>query len=144
MIAIDTNILVYAHREGLPKHVLALKRLRTLAEGQDLWAIPVFCLGEFLRVVTHTRIFSPPTPVREAVEFLEEVLKSPSVRVLHPGDRFWGLLAEVCGEGDARGNLVFDAQLAAVMREHGARDLLTEDRDFSRFPTLRTFGLGEP
>ncbi len=138
MIAVDTNILVYAHREELPQHAAARARLTALAEGDAPWAIPVFCLGEFLRVVTHPRLFDSPHTIDEACAALDRVLESPNVRVLHPGDRYWPLLAEAVRAADAAGNLVFDAQMAAVCRESGVSALLTEDRDFDRFPHLRT------
>lgn len=138
MIAVDTNILVYAHREELPQHAAARARVTALAEGDAPWAIPVFCLGEFIRVVTHPRLFDPPHTVDEACAALDRVLESPSVRVLNPGDRFWTMLAGAVREGAAMGNLAFDAQVAALCRESGVSALLTEDRDFDRFPWLRT------
>ena len=138
MIAVDTNILVYAHREELPQHAVARARLTALAEGDTPWAIPVFCLGEFLRVVTHPRLFDPPHTIEEACGALDRILESPSVRILNPAERFWAMLAEAIREADATGNLVFDAQLAALCRENGVSALLTEDRDFDRFPGLRT------
>jgi len=138
VIAVDTNILVYAHREELPQHAAARARVTALAEGDAPWAIPVFCLGEFIRVVTHPRLFDPPHTVDEACAALDRVLESPSVRVLNPGDRFWTMLAGAVREGAAMGNLAFDAQVAALCRESGVSALLTEDRDFDRFPWLRT------
>jgi toxin-antitoxin system PIN domain toxin len=129
-------VLVYAHREELAQHEVARERLVGLAEGDALWAIPVFCLGEFLRVVTHPRLFDPPYPVEEAVEALGRVLESPSLRVLYPGERYWPLLAEAVREARAAGNLVFDAQIVALCREAGVSALLTEDRDFARFGGL--------
>jgi toxin-antitoxin system PIN domain toxin len=137
LIAVDTNVLVYAHREELAKHPAARARLISLAEGDASWAIPVFCLGEFVRVITHPRLFDPPHSVAEACRALERVLASPSLRLLLPGDRYWPLLAEALRQADARGNLAFDAQIAALCREAGASALLTEDRDFARFPGLR-------
>lgn len=134
MIAVDTNVLVYAHREELPQHAVAKARLTELAEGNALWAIPVFCLGELVRVLTHPRLFDPPYTVDEACRAVERLLESPSLRVLTPGERFWTLLAAAIREAEAAGNLVFDAQLVAVCRESGVQALLTEDRDFDRFP----------
>ena len=134
MIAVDTNILVYAHRVELPQHRQAHARLVALAEGPARWAIPVFCLGEFLRVVTHPRLFDPPFEIAEACAALERVLTSPSLVVLTPGDRFWPLLSRATNEARAIGNLVFDAQIVALCREAGVSALLTEDRDFDRFP----------
>jgi len=134
LIAVDTNILVYAHRSDVPHHGRALAKLRDLAEGNEAWAIPVFCLTEFMRVVSHPRVFESPTPAVEAVAAVDALFDSPSCRVLRPGARFWPLLRDAIGDGAASGNLVFDAQIVAVCLEHGARTLLTEDRDFARFP----------
>ncbi len=138
MIAVDTNILVYAHREELAKHGAARARLTALAEGDAPWASPVFCLGEFLRVITHPRVFNPPHSVDEACAALDRVLESPSLRILYPGERYWRFLADAVRAADAAGNLAFDAQLAAVCCESGVSALLTEDRDFARFEILRT------
>jgi toxin-antitoxin system PIN domain toxin len=136
MIAVDTNVLVYAHREEMAQHGTAVGALRQLAEGDDPWALPVFVLGEFLRVVTHPRIFSPPSPRTQAVASLEALLASPTVRVLGPGERFWALLREVADEGQATGNLVLDAEIVAVCREHAVATILSADRDFRRFPSI--------
>jgi uncharacterized protein len=141
VIAVDTNVLVYAHREELPQHRQARARLVELAEGSARWAIPVFCLGEFLRVVTHPRLFDPPFAIREACEALGRVLGSPSLVVLTPADRFWSLLTGAVLEAHANGNLVFDAQIVALCREAGVSALLTEDRDFDRFRGFHTVRL---
>jgi hypothetical protein len=141
MIAVDTNVLVTAHREGLPKHRLARERLSELARGDTPWAIPVFCFGEFVRVVTHPRLFDPPSTLDEAISALEGLLDSPTLRILSPGGRYAKLFAEALREADARGNLAFDAQIAAVCREHGAGRLLTMDHDFSRFRDLQLLDL---
>ena len=133
MRAVDTNILVYAHREELPQHVAACTRLTELAEGDALWGIPVFCVGEFVRVVTHPRLFDPSYTVDAACRALERVLESPSLRILCPGERYWPLLAEALRQADAGGNLAFDAQIVAVCRESGVSAFLTADRDFDRF-----------
>lgn len=134
MIAVDTNILVYAHRVELPKHAAAKARLVQLAEGAAAWAIPVFCVGEFLRVITHPRLFHPPHTAAEACAAIAHLLESPSVTLLHPGDHYPDLLREAVLQAGAIGNLVFDAQVVAICREHGVSSLLTEDRDFDRFP----------
>lgn len=141
MIAVDTNILVYADRAELPKHRQALAALRDLAEGQEAWALPVFCLGEFIRVVSHPRVFDPPTPADEAFTAVTALLRSPSVRLLTPGPNYVELLGTLIEEGGIKGNLVFDAQIAAVCLERGARTILTDDRDFARFPRLSVLPL---
>ena len=143
MIAVDTNVLVYAHRAELPLHEAARSRLVALAESPARWAIPVFCLGEFIRVITHHKLFSPPHSASEACEAMTRLLASPSATVLFPGSGYPRLLAQAVREGNAVGNLVFDAQIVALCREHGVSRLLTEDRDFDRFRQLRTERLGD-
>lgn len=137
MIAIDTNILVYAHRQEMPLHRRAREALFRLAEGKDPWALPVFCIAEFLRVVTHPRLFDPPSSLQEALEALEALTASPSLLILFPGDRYVRILAETAREADARGNLLYDVQIAAVCREHGVQDLMSQDRDFTRFSWIK-------
>jgi toxin-antitoxin system PIN domain toxin len=141
VIAVDTNILIYADREASALHATALRVVRLLAEGDEAWAIPVFCVGEFLRVVSHDRLFDPPTPVMEAVDSVASLLSSPSARLLTPGDGYLRLLRSLIAESGVQGNLVFDAQIAAVCLEHGATMLLTEDRDFARFRSLKPITL---
>lgn len=144
MIAIDTNILVYAHRRELPQHENALRWLSHLAEGKAPWGIPVFCLGEFLRVVTHRHILKPPSSLEEGLGAISALLAAPGMQVLSPGYRYPDLLAEEVRAANARGNLVFDAQIAALCREQGVDHLLTADRDFSLFPQLRTLSASDP
>lgn len=143
MIAVDTNILVYAHRQESPEHGRALARLTRLAENKASWGIPVFCLGEFIRVVTHTRIFDPPTRLNVAIEALQGLHASPSLTILCPGSDYWQIYGACLLDGDARGNLAFDAQIAAVCKEHGVSALITTDRDFARFTGLRLMTLAQ-
>ena len=132
MIAVDTNILVYAHREEYPRHARAKARIVELARGPAPWGIPVFCLGEFVRVTTHRRVHSPPSSLQQATAFLDRLCESESFRLLLPDVEYWTDLRTTLELGDARGNLAFDAQIAAVCVHHGAT-LLTADRDFARF-----------
>jgi len=137
MIAIDTNILVYAHREELPLHREARARLIELAEGVEPWALPVFCIGEFLRVVTHPRLFDPPSTIRQGVQAIGNLLDSPSCVILNPAEGFWPILAEIVKDANAKGNILYDAQIVAVCLEHGVREILSEDRDFHRFEGIK-------
>jgi hypothetical protein len=143
MLALDTNILVYAHREELPEHRRALKWLQYLATGDVPWALTAFSLGEFLRVVTHPRVFDPPSSLEDALGALAALADSPACRILSPGVRFPSRFADAVRVGRATGNLAFDAQIAAVCREHGVGRLLTRDRDFSRFPWIQIVDLEE-
>ena len=138
MIAVDTNILVYAHRSSMPQHDLARRRVQALASGDAAWAIPVFCVGELIRILTHVRLWTEPFAPDEACEAVSRLVRSPSCTVLMPGERYWPLLRQAIEESGARGNLTFDAQIVALCRESGVRALLTEDRDFARFGDFQT------
>jgi uncharacterized protein len=136
MIAVDTNVLVAAHRLDASRHQQALGWVRSLAESQEPWGIPVFCLGEFVRVVTHRRVFDPPSTIAQALDAVDALLESPSLRILLPSAGHWPLLRASIVAGEATGNLVLDAQIASLCRAHGVERLLSEDRDFRRFPGL--------
>jgi len=141
MIAVDTNVLLYADREETPQHRAALRAIRRLAEGNEAWAVPIQCIGEFLRVVSHDRVFQPPTPIDEALASIESLLASPAARLLMPGNRYLQILRDVIARSGVRGSLVVDAQIAAVCLEHGASTLLTEDRDFTRIQGIKPLSL---
>jgi hypothetical protein len=143
VIAVDTNVLVLAHRLEAPGHERAAFWVRSLAEGQSPWGLPVVCLAEFVRVVTHRRIFDPPSSLKQALDAVDALLESPTVRILTPSGGHWPLLRASIVAGDTTGNLVFDAQIAALCREHGVERLLTVDRDFGRFPFLATVRLAD-
>lgn len=136
MIAVDTNILVYAHRADSEWHDRASAAIRALAEGRAAWAIPWPCLHEFLAVVTHPRIFNPPTPSAQAIEQIDAWLESPVVVLLSESGGHWAQLRSLIEAGRITGPVVHDARIAAMCLEHGVRELLSADRDFSRFPAL--------
>jgi hypothetical protein len=136
LIAVDTNVLIYAHRRETERHAEALRRLRVLAEGDSPWGLPVFCIAEFVRVVTHLRVFTPPTDLRTALDFIDRLLESPTSRLLLPGQTYASTFRRVCETAEVRGNLAFDAQIVASCIEHGVRDLITADRDFARFAAM--------
>ena len=138
MIAVDTNILVYAHRADSAWHAAADKVIGELAEGTAGWAIPWPCLHEFLAICTHSRIYKPPTPLDEALEQLEFWMESPSLVMLHEGPGYLESLDEVLRGSKVSGGAVHDARIAALCRFHGVQELLTADRDFSRFAGLKT------
>lgn len=138
MIAVDTNILVYAHRSEFRQHEAALATLTALADGSELWGIPAACLSEFLRVTTHPAVLKPPSTGDDAARSLEALLAAPSVRLLLPGERHAALLFELVRKHRVTGNLAFDVQIVATCLEHGVREILTEDRDFQRFGEITT------
>jgi len=138
LIAVDTNILVYAHRRDSPWHEQAAACLRGLAESTASWALPWACLHEFLAIVTHERIFSPPTPLPKALEQVAAWLESPTLVVLAETEGYWDVLARVVGRAKVTGPRVHDGRVAALCIHHGVRELLTADRDFTRFGDLKT------
>ena len=136
MIALDTNVLVYAHREDSQWHDAAAARIKELAERRAPWAIPWPCIHEFLAIVTHPRVFSPPSPREAALDQVDAWLEAPSVVLLAETDEYWPGLRGALVEGRIAGPLIHDARVAALCRVHGVRELWTADRDFSRFPWL--------
>lgn len=138
MIALDTNVLVHARREELPYHGEARALLVHLAEGREPWALPWPCVYEFVRVVTHPRVFDPPSELDRVLSDLESLLESPSLVLLGEGPAHRGHMRRALDGGRAAGNLAHDAHIAALALEHGVAELWTLDRDFSRFPGLRT------
>jgi len=137
MIAVDTNILVYAHREDSPHHQAALAALTELATSRSEWAIPWPCLHEFLAVVTHARVYDPPTTPALALEAVEALVTGASPRVLAETSDHLDLLAPLLRASGVRGAKVHDARIAAICLAHGVRELWSADRDFSYFPSLR-------
>ena len=137
MIAVDTNILVYSVREDSPWHKAALACLRALAEDETTWAIPWPCIHEFLAVVTHPRIYKPPTPLRDAILQVDYWMESPTLQVIGEGPRYWEHLKVLLTAGKAIGPLAHDAPVAAICRDHGVGEIWTADRDYSRFEGIR-------
>lgn len=136
MIAVDTNVLIYANRSAAPLHHAARERLTALAEGTTPQALPLPVAWVFLRIVTQA-VFRPPTTRDQALDALSRLTASPSIRLLSPGAQHWSLLRRVSGEASARGALLADAVIVALCREHGVDTILTDDRDFLRFPGIR-------
>ena len=138
MIAVDTNVLVYAHRRDSEWHPPAEDVLRSLAEGRAPWAIPWPCLHEFLAVATHPAIYDPPTPLERAIDQVDAWLEAPGLVVLAEQGGYWERLRSLVSAGRASGARVHDARVVAICLVHGVRELWTADRDFGRFPDLHT------
>jgi toxin-antitoxin system PIN domain toxin len=136
LIAVDTNILVYAFDVRVPLHRRALDLLRGLAEGQRPWGLPWPCITEFLSVVTAADYPRPHTAM-EAVGFLDRVMASPALRCLRPTEDTLRVWREVLDDSGVRGLRVHDAHIFALCLEHGVRELLTADRGFRRFRGLK-------
>ena len=138
MIAVDTNLLVYAHRADSEWHEPAARALRQLAASPAAWAIPWPCVHEFLSVATHPKIYAPPSSLQQALGQVEAWLECPSLVLIGEAEAYWPRLKEALTDAKVIGPKVHDARIAAICELHGVRELWTQDRDFSRFPSLRT------
>jgi toxin-antitoxin system PIN domain toxin len=137
MIGVDSNVLVYAHRRDSPWHAAAKRCLTQLAEGTASWAIPWPCVHEFIAIVTHPKIYRPPSTLAQAVTQMDCWMGSPSLVLIGEGDAYWERLRNLMTGAKIAGPKVHDARIAAVCLVHGVRELWTVDRDFSRFGGLR-------
>lgn len=138
MIAVDTNVLVHAHRAEMPLHQKASDAVASLAEGISPWAIPWPCVHEFLAVVTHPRIFDPPTPVEVAVDQVTAWAESPTLVFLTEAGDHLTRLADLLRSSGVTGPRVHDARIAVLCLSHGVNPLWILDRDYGRFPAVRT------
>lgn len=138
MIAVDTNLLVYAHRADSQWHEPAVAAVQKLAEGKSAWGLPWPCVYEFLAIVTHPKIYAPPSSMAQALAQVDAWAESPSLVWLTEGDAHLETLREALLASRVKGPQVHDARVAALCLRHGVRELWTADRDFSRFPGLRT------
>ncbi len=136
MIALDTNLLVYAHREDSSWHEAAYACVEQLAEGRGAWAIPWPCIHEFLAIATHPRIYDPPTPLAAALGQVDAWLEAPGLVLLAESGDHWKTLRPLLEAGKVAGGQVHDARIAALCLQHGVRELWSADRDFGRFPGL--------
>ncbi|MCY3813115.1 MAG: PIN domain-containing protein [Gammaproteobacteria bacterium] len=136
MIAIDTNLLVYAHRPEMPFHQRAREVLSGAVAGAEPVSVPWPCVHEFLAVVSNPRIFRDPTPVDVALDAAGRLLDSLDGGFLAEGEGYLGVLDRIARTAHLQGAVVHDARIAALCLYHGVRLLWSADRDFSRFPDL--------
>ena len=137
MIAVDSNLLVYAHRQDSPWHARACERIASLATGKSAWAIPWPCVHEFANIVTHPRIYDPASSVEQAADQLDAWLESPSLVLLGESEGYWPILRGELIRARVVGPRIHDARIAAICLQNDIAELWTADRDFSRFPALR-------
>jgi len=119
-----------------PGHAAYRDWLQDIVDSDEAYGVSDLVLSGFLRVVTHPRVFSPPEPFESALKFADALRSRPSAVAVSPGDRHWEIFRRLCGQADAKGNLVPDAYLAALAIESGS-EWITTDRDYSRFAGLR-------
>lgn len=135
-VSVDVNILLYASDARSPVHDRAHALVQELARGGDIVCLAWPTLMSYLRIATHPRIFDAPLSPREALANVEALAGLPHVRLLAEEPGFLDVYREVSGALPVRGNLVPDAHLAALLRQHGVKTLFTRDADFLKFPFL--------
>jgi toxin-antitoxin system PIN domain toxin len=136
VIAVDTNLLVYAHRADSPFHERARSIIEALAAGAREWAIPWPCAHEFFAVVTHPRIYRTATPAETAFAQLRALGALANLAFIGETDEYLRHLESLALPAQARGGAIHDARIAAICVSHGVAELWSADRDFSRYPQL--------
>jgi len=136
MHLLDVNVLLYAFRDAAPDHERYRSWLEDILDADEPVGVADLVLSSFVRIATHPRVFDPPATLDDALAFADAVRDAPNAVPVTPGPRHWELFERMCREGNARGNLVTDAYLAALALESGS-EMITTDRDFARFPGLR-------
>lgn len=136
MILPDVNVLVYAHREDAVDHERYRHWLESAIGSDAAYGLSDLVLSGFVRIVTHSRVFDPPSRLDDAMMFCGQLRERPNRVAITPGAGHWTIFARLCREAGAKGNLVPDAFLAAIAIEHGC-EWITTDRDFARFEGLR-------
>jgi uncharacterized protein len=138
VIAVDTNLLVYAHREDSPQHAAAKAALTGLRQGRSLWAVPWPCVHEFYAVVTHPRIHKTPTPPKIAMAAIRSWAATGNQVFVGEGEGYLDRLLDLCGKAHVSGPKIHDARIAAICLHHAVSELWSADRDFASFPGLKT------
>jgi len=136
MLVVDVNVLVNAYREDAEDHDKYEEWLTQTLEGDEPFGLSDLVLSRFLRVVTNPRIYDDPSPIVDALIFVDQIRGAPNAVPISPGERHWEIFENLCRRPGIRGNLVPDAYFAALAIESGA-DWVTCDGDFARFPGLR-------
>lgn len=136
MILPDVNVLIEAFRPEAEHHQRCHEWLQSIVNGSAPYGMSPQVLSSLIRIVTHARLAVIPDPLEKAFAFCDALLSPPRCQIIQPGPRHWSLFQELCRAGNARGNLVQDAWLAALAIDSGC-EWITLDRDFARFPGLR-------
>ena len=136
MILPDVNVLVYAHRADAPNHAAYHRWLEQVINSDQAYGLSDMVLSGYLRIVTHPRIFDPPSDIAAALGFANQVRNQLNCILISPGTRHWAIFIRLCEQAGVKGNLIPDAYLAALAMESGS-EWITTDRDYSRFPDLK-------
>jgi toxin-antitoxin system PIN domain toxin len=136
MVLPDVNVLVYAHRRDSVHHAPCRAWLEGVLAADEAYGMSELVLSGFIRIVTHPKVFSPPSTIKAALAFTAEVMSAEHAVPISPGSRHWEIFSKLCREADARGNLAADAYLAALAIESGC-EWISTDGDYARFKGLK-------
>lgn len=136
MILPDVNVLVYAYREDTPDHDDYRVWLENQVNAAAPFGLSDLVLSGVVRILSHPRIFDPPTPANHVLDRLEVLRARANAVAVDPGPRHWPIFTDLCRQTNTKGNLVADAYHAALAIESGST-WITTDRDFARFPGLQ-------
>ena len=136
MIAVDSNLLVYSHREDSGFHTTAKGLIDSLRHQSAPWAIPWPCVHEFISIATHPGIYKPASTLSEALGFLDSLFTSPQLHLLSESPGYFEKLRDIATAARLKGPRIHDARIAALCLHHGVSELWSADRDFSAFPQL--------
>jgi len=137
MIAVDSNVLVYAHREDSEFHMAARETVESVRHQSAAWAVPWPCLHEFIAIATHPGIYKPASTLAEALGFVDALLASPQLHLLAESPGYFEKLRDIATTARLKGPRIHDARIAALCLHHGVSELWSADRDFSVFPQLK-------
>ncbi len=137
MIAVDTNLLVYAHRSAVPEHRRAREALARAASDSAGWGISLPVLGEFWSIVTHPKAAGGPSTADKAASFIRVLIRDGEMRIWTPGGSFADQLLQRAASLSVSGIRIFDLQIALIAADNGAREIWTHDLNFVRLPGIR-------
>jgi hypothetical protein len=137
LIAVDSNLLIYSHREDSPFHTAARETIEGLRHQSAPWAIPWPCVHEFIGIATHPGIYKPASTLAEALGFLDALFASSSLHLLTESPGYFEKLRDLATAARLKGARIHDARIAALCLHHGVSELWSADRGFSAFPQLK-------
>lgn len=136
MILVDANILLYAEDQLSPQHARAREWWDTQLSGSSPVCLCWTVIGAFVRLASNGRVFETPLSLAQTIKRVQSWLDQPCIRLIEPTDRHWLVFQRMLVDGQALGNLVTDAHLAALAVQHGC-ELMSTDADFARFPLVK-------
>jgi toxin-antitoxin system PIN domain toxin len=138
VIAVDSNLLIYSHREDSKFHTRARDLVDSLRHNAAPWAIAWPCVHEFISIVTHPKIYQPPSSLKEALAAVDAWAAGGNLHFISESPGYFDKLRDLALAAQLSGPRIHDARIAAICLHHGVRELWTADRDFSMFPQLKT------